>query len=265
MVKRTFQQFWKTGMLSTFLAGLFAVLPIVITIGIMAWVGGVLKGWLGPDSFVGNALVQTGLRFVTNPTVATILSWVTVLIAIWLLGVLLKSVGKKRIERAFNAMMERIPLVNILYPPVAQVIELLQRKPADTMQGMSVVHCTFGGEGGGGFLGLLVSDQVYRFNGQVSQVVYIPTSPVPMSGVVVFAAVDSIQRVEMPVDDLMKICLSIGVMSSQVIPSQYVVSPEKLEQAKDCLIDSHATRVTAHTKLETVGMIEAVSEHGETS
>ena len=33
---------WKTGILSTFLAGLFAVLPIVITVGIMAWVGGLL-------------------------------------------------------------------------------------------------------------------------------------------------------------------------------------------------------------------------------
>jgi uncharacterized membrane protein len=243
-------------MLSTFLAGLFALLPIVITIGIMAWVGGVLKGWLGPDSFVGNALVQTGLQFVTNPTVATILSWIAVLIGIWLLGVLLKSVGKKRIERAFNAMMERIPLVNILYRPVAQVVELLQREPNDTMQGMSVVHCAFGDKEGGGFLGLLVSDQVYRFNGQVSQIVYIPTSPVPMSGVVIFAAVDSVQRVDMPVDDLLKICLSIGVMSSQVIPKQYVVSPEELEQAKDCLIDSHVTGATAHTNPETVGMLK---------
>ena len=49
---------WKTGILSTFLAGLFAVLPIVITVGIMAWVGGLLKAWLGPESFVGKALFQ---------------------------------------------------------------------------------------------------------------------------------------------------------------------------------------------------------------
>ena len=262
MFKRALQRFWKTGMLSTFLTGLFAVLPIVITIGIMAWVGSVLKGWLGPDSLVGNSLVQTGLQFVTDPTVAAILGWVAVLIAIWLLGALLKSVGKKRIEKMFNTAVERIPLVNILYRPVAQVVELLQRKPTDTMQGMSVVHCAFGGKGGGGFLGLLVSDQVYRFNGQVSQIVYVPTSPVPMSGVVVFATVDSVQRVEMPVDDLLKICLSIGVMSSQVIPKQYVVLPEELDQVKDSLLDlnSHMTGGVDHANLETVGIVEANSK-----
>ena len=132
---RAIRWLWKTGILSTFLAGLFAVLPIVITVGIMAWVGGVLKAWLGPESLVGKALSQMGLRFVTDPTVASVLGWVAVLLAIWLLGALLKWVGKKRIEKAFNAAVERIPLVNVLYKPVAQVVELLQRKPTDTIAG----------------------------------------------------------------------------------------------------------------------------------
>jgi hypothetical protein len=140
---RTARWLWKTGILSTFLAGLFAVLPIVITVGIMAWVGGVLKAWLGPESFVGKALFQMGLRFVTDPIVASVLGWVAVLLAIWFLGALLKWVGKKRIEKAFGAAVERIPLVNVLYRPVAQVVEMLQRDPTDKMQGMSVVYCAF--------------------------------------------------------------------------------------------------------------------------
>ena len=220
---------WKTGILSTFLVGLFAVLLIVITVGIMAWVGGLLKAWLGPESFVGKALFQMGLRFVTDPIVASVLGWVVVLLAIWFLGALLKWVGKKRIEKAFNAAVERIPLVSVLYRPVAQVVEMLQRDPADKLQGMSVVYCAFGGEGGAGFLGLLVSDQLYRFNGQACQIVYVPTSPVPMSGAVVFAAANSVRRVDMQVDDLMKIYFSIGVMSSKVIPDQYMVSLDEVE------------------------------------
>ena len=93
-MKQAFTLFWQRGIVSTFLAGLFALLPIVITLGIMAWAGGLLKEWLGPQSFVGQALSQLGLRFVTDPTVAVVLSWVAVLLAIWLLGALLKSVGK---------------------------------------------------------------------------------------------------------------------------------------------------------------------------
>jgi uncharacterized membrane protein len=173
------------------------------------------------------------------------------------LGALLKWVGKKRIEKAFNAAVERIPLVNVLYRPVAQVVDMVQRDPADKLQGMSVVYCAFGGEGGAGFLGLLVSDHVYRFNGQACQIVYVPTSPVPMSGAVVFAAADSVHRVDMQVDDLMKICLSIGVMSSKVIPDQYVVLPEEMERAEDCLNNIHATKATVHAKPAAVAGVES--------
>jgi uncharacterized membrane protein len=199
----------------------------------MAWVGGVLKAWLGPESFVGKALFQMGLRFVTDPTVASLLGWVAVLLAIWMLGALLKSVGKKRLEMAFHAAVERIPLVNVLYRPIAQVVEMLQPDPSDKMQGMKVVYCIFGREGAAGFLGLLVSDRMYRFNGRACQIVYVPTSPVPMSGGVVFAAADSVHRVDMQVDDLMKIYFSIGVMSSKVIPDQYVVSLDEVERLND--------------------------------
>ncbi len=256
-MRRALGWFWKTGMLSTFLAGLFAVLPIVITVGIMAWVGGVLRGWLGGETFVGEGLRQMGLRFVTDPTVASALGWVGVLLVIWLLGALLKWVGKKRIEKTFNAAVERIPLVNVLYRPVAQVVEMLQRDPADKLQGMNVVYCAFGGEGGAGFLGLLVSEHVYRFNGQACQIVYLPTSPVPMSGAVVFAAADSVHRVDMQVDDLMRICLSIGVMSSKVIPDQYVAPPEEVERAKDRPNDIQATKATVHATPASVGALES--------
>ena len=103
---------------------------------------------------------------------------------------------------------------------------------------MNVVYCAFGGEAGAGFLGLLTSDQVYRFNGQACQIVYVPTSPLPMSGLVVFAAADSVQHVDMKVDDLMKICFSIGVMSSKVIPNQYVVPLNELKLARDRLLNT---------------------------
>ena len=248
---------WKTGFLSTFLAGLFALLPIVITLGIMAWAGGLLKEWLGPESLVGRALFQLGLRFVTDPIVANILGWVVVLLSIWLLGALLKSVGKKRVESTFNAAVERIPLFNVLYKPVAQVVEMLQRDSADKMQGMKVVYCAFGGEEGAGLLALLVSDRVYRFNGRMCQVVYVPTSPLPMTGAVVFVAADSVHQVDMKIDDLMKISLSIGVMSSKVIPDQYVVQTEEVDRANDRLNNIQSVIATVHSKPVVAGALES--------
>lgn len=71
-MRRYLHWFWQKGILSTFLAGLFALLPVVITVGIMAWAGGLLKSWLGSESAIGRTLSQLGLHFVTDPTVATV-------------------------------------------------------------------------------------------------------------------------------------------------------------------------------------------------
>jgi uncharacterized membrane protein len=225
-MKHALGRIWKTGILSTFLAGLFVLLPILITLSIMAWAGGMLTAWLGGNSFVGRGLSQLGLHFVTDPTTASILGWVGVLLGVWLLGAVLKSAGKKKLETAFHSLMERIPLVNILYRPVAQVVDMLQQEPTDELHGMNVVYCGFGGVGGAGFLGLLVSDELYQFNGQACQIVYVPTSPLPMTGALVFAAAGSVHPVDMKIDSLMKIYLTIGVMSSKVIPDKYLVSPK---------------------------------------
>ena len=215
---------WKKGIVSTFLAGFFVVLPIAITIALMGWVGGTLADWFGPNTVIGEALREVGgLKFETSETMAYVLGWVIVLAAIWLLGLLVKSMGKNKVEKTFHAAIEQIPIVSTLYKPVAQVVDMLKQDGQGELEGMSVVYCAFGSEGGAGFLGLLVSHHAYRFNGRKYQVVYIPTSPVPMSGGIVFAPVESVLKVDMKVEDLMQIYFSIGVMSPQVIPKQYVV------------------------------------------
>ncbi len=211
---------------SVFLAGLFVVLPIAITVAVMAWVGGMLAEWLGPKSVVGSALRNVGLQFV-DQTFASVLGWIIALLVIWALGVVIISMGRHEVEKRFHALVERLPVFNILYKPVVQVIDMVKGDGQDEMKGMGVVYCAFGGEGGAGFLGLLVSDDTYHFGGREYQIVYIPTSPVPMSGGILFVPTNSVHKVEMRVDDLMQIYFSIGVMSSKVIPAKYVQPAER--------------------------------------
>ena len=207
---------------SAFLAGLFVLLPIAITVAVMAWVGAILRDWLGPGSLLGKGLGQVGAQLVTDPMVASVLGWVAALVAIWVLGVFVISLGRNEVEKRFHSLVEQIPIVNILYKPVVQVVDMLKGGGQDDVKGMGVVYCSFGAEGGAGFLGLLVSDDVYRFGDREYKIVYIPTSPVPMSGGIIFAPAASVHKVDMRVDDLMQIYFSIGVMSSKVIPEKYV-------------------------------------------
>lgn len=220
-MKRIVGWVWSHGIVSTFLAGLFVILPIAITVGIMSWVGGMLEQFVGPNSVVGRSLRSLGMQLVTNDAVASVVGWVLVLAAIWCLGLLVKSSAKNRIQLLVQRTMENIPILRTVYKPVAQVVEMMAGSDKTEMEGMSVVYCEFGQQQGGGFLGLLTSNDLYRFGGQDCQVVYIPTSPVPMSGGIVFVPQSAVTIVDMAVDDLMQIYFSLGVMCEKVVPPQY--------------------------------------------
>lgn len=225
-MKRTLKWIWRRGIVSTFLTGFFVILPIVITLAIMSWVGAKLAELLGTGSLLGRALTWAGLTYFTNnETLAYVLGWTVVILSIWLLGLFVKTTAKNKIENLFHKTISRIPIISTIYKPVSQVIGLIQNDEKSEMQSMSVVFCSFGQNQGGGFLALLASNEIYRFRDQDCHVVYIPTSPIPMSGGIVFVPIDAVLPIdEMAVDDLMKIYFSLGVLSPQVIPNQYDVS-----------------------------------------
>ncbi len=226
-MKRIASWIWSHGVVSTFLAGFFVILPIAITVGIMSWVGGMVEQLVGPNSVVGSALKSLGMQLAASETseaVASFIGWVLVIAAIWIIGLVVKNSAKNRIESLLQTIMERIPVLRSVYKPVAQVVDMMAGRDETDMKGMAVVYCEFGQQQGGGFLGLLTSSDVYSFGEQACQVVYIPTSPVPMSGGIVFVPKNAVRVVDMQVDDLMQIYFSLGVMCSKVVPSQYTQS-----------------------------------------
>lgn len=222
-MKRALAWLWDRGVVGTFLAGLFALLPLVITFAILGWLGGKVQDLLGPDTLVGEALHKVGLYFASDPRVATVLGWCVGLAGIWLFGLLVKATAKYKAAGAFQGLLNRLPVVRSVYGPVAQVVSLMQRKDAGDLQGMSVVYCAFGQQQGGGFLGLLASGQTYRFDGQDCRVVYIPSSPMPMGGGLVFVPAAAVRPLDMGVDELMQIYLSVGVMAPKAVPPKYRV------------------------------------------
>ncbi len=59
-----------------FLAGLFTILPLVITVAIVIWVGEYLNGWLGPGTTIGRRLEGVGLNFADSEAIAYTIGWV---------------------------------------------------------------------------------------------------------------------------------------------------------------------------------------------
>jgi len=212
------------------------VLPVVITIAILGWVGRMLLSWLGPESFVGAFLQRLGLRVVAEP-LALFAGWSLALAGIWGIGALANTFGRERMGDLLQRAVSHIPLLGSVYNSAAQVVRLVGQQKADHLETARVVFCYFGNEGSGvGILGLQVSEQTFQMNGSECVIVYVPTSPLPMSGGIIFAPKETVFPVEMSVDALMQIYLSIGVLAGSVVPDRYrlgrEVTPEPESLAK---------------------------------
>ena len=52
------------------MSGVIALLPIVATLALVAWVGGFIYSYFGPGSAIGRVLTSLGLGLVGSPLVA---------------------------------------------------------------------------------------------------------------------------------------------------------------------------------------------------
>jgi uncharacterized membrane protein len=222
-MRRIVNWIWSHGILSTFLTGLFAILPLVLTVAIVVWVVTFIQGFIGPDTAIGNQIERLG-GAPPDGTAATLVQyvfgWAIVLAGIWAFGVLLRTTLKQQIERTFSAVIERIPIVNSVYSTASQLVGMVRKSDDSELSGMSAVYCTFGQPEGTGLLALMTTPDVYRFANRDCHIVYLPTSPVPMTGGILFVPVEDCHRVDMTAEEVMRVYFSLGILAAQVVPKE---------------------------------------------
>lgn len=195
-----------------FLAGLLAVLPLVITVAVVMWVSNFIQRFIGPDTLLGGWLKSLGVQIAEGAPglVAYAVGWSVVLLAIFGLGVVIELGAKRMLHNIISAIVTRVPIVGSIYNTSRQVVDMLDRKDEANLEGMSPVFCKFG-ENGAAVLALLVSPETYTIDGRDYNIVVIPTAPVPFGGGLVFMPAASVSPADMPVDGLMSIYVSMGV------------------------------------------------------
>lgn len=223
-----FRSFWRSRVTATFLAGLIVLLPIVLTVVIIAWLVQILRDALGPGTFLGELLRRGGSALVENDTLAFWLGMVIALIGIWLLGAIVRTEARRGVQGAIDLLFARVPVVKSIYNPVARVIRLATKKGGGDLSGMDVVAVRFGGDDGTHILALLASNDFYYIGNLRRVMVYLPTAPLPMTGGLVLVPEDSVTVVpEMKVDDLLKIYFSLGALAPESMPPNMLkVRPE---------------------------------------
>jgi uncharacterized membrane protein len=230
-------RFWRTSVIGSFLAGLLFLLPIVLTVYIVAWIVNFVRSAIGPGTILGDLLTRGGSFLLGLSNQDTLAFWLGVGIAlagIWTLGLIVKTGAKHIIEEYVDRLVTRLPIIRSIYNPVSRVVRLMTERGGGgqgDLSGMSVVSCRFGSrEGGVDVLSLLASQHVFIIAGERRRLVYIPAAPIPMSGGLVLVAESAVTPVpEMKVDDLLKVYVSLGALSTEVMAG--AIAPAQIQQA----------------------------------
>lgn len=203
--------------LRCFLAGVVTVLPLVITVAVVMWVGNTISGFLGPNTVLGGLLGRMGFAFSSSESVDTlsyVIGWVLVLALIFGLGVLMELGAKRLIQENLDRIGNRLPMLGGVYGTVRQLVGMMDKENSD-LKGMAVVYCLFGGESGAMFLALLPTPETFRVGEIDYHAVLIPSAPVPVGGSLIFVPAASVKPAGLSVDAFMSIYVSMGVSGPQ--------------------------------------------------
>lgn len=199
----------------TFFAGLLVVLPIILTILLVVWVGNIIITFVGPNSVIGQMLITIGFGLSARTWLAYLFGVLIVAFFIYLLGVIVESRLEHSVHNIIGNVMQRIPLIGYVYDLARRLIAIVERRDDGTFRGMRPVWCFFGGEGNVAVLALLPSPDTVMLGGEPYHVVLIPTAPVPIGGGLIYVPAKWVKPADIGIEGLMSIYVAMGVTSRQ--------------------------------------------------
>lgn len=203
-IKRSFES-----LLTTWLAGLLALLPLALSLMLVGWLVSLLNGLAGPSSAIGRLFAALGQSFVSNPFLAYLSGTLLLIAALYPLGLAVQLGLKDPLARLMDLTLRRIPLFGKLYHLADRFVGLLDKQDAD-IGAMSPVWCFFGGDGVA-VLALMPNPEPIEIDGRLHHAVLVPTAPIPVGGGLLYVPVDWIRPANMGIDTFTSIYVSMGI------------------------------------------------------
>ncbi|MEI7450410.1 MAG: DUF502 domain-containing protein [Desulfomonile sp.] len=197
-----------------FLTGVAALLPLVVTAFVVTWLVKLADAYIGPSSSFGRFLLTVVGQ--EQKYAGYLAGYLVVILLIVLLGFLVTRATVTKFRRAIDGMFAKIPLIGKIYTAVGQGVELLGNKDQKGLE-------KFGGVGqvtvgNIKLLCLLTSNHRYIMgDGRERFLVFIPNSPIPVTGFNLLVPIEDFQRLDMPMEDLGKLFMSLGLLGPQVL------------------------------------------------
>jgi uncharacterized membrane protein len=177
-------------LLNNFLIGVFAIIPIVIILQIIIFVKGLISNLFRIVYVFSDSSLYTAIIFILS---FALLAWI---------GNTIAQKGGSFIIKAFDVVIDRIPLLNTVYRVMKKVINMFLSR--DESIAKEVVYVEYPKEG--------VWVPAYVTNRQDNKyILFVPTSPNPTSGFTIIVDKSKIVNSTMDIEDATSFIVSVGV------------------------------------------------------
>ena len=196
-------------------AGLLVWLPIGATILVFRLLLDLINRLI-PERFLPEAVLGFYI-----PGLGTILAPVLALLVLVLTGVLAANLLGKRLVKTYESLLNRIPLVRSVYGSVKHFAEVVFSDSNSSFKKVLLIEYPRAGLYSLCFQTSDNPPEVQSRTGDTVVTVFLPTTPNPTSGFMLFVPRKDVIELDMNVEEALKMIISLGV----VVPQWHPVHP----------------------------------------
>tara|TARA_A100001234_G_scaffold144460_1_gene126887 strand:- start:371 stop:991 length:621 start_codon:yes stop_codon:yes gene_type:complete len=186
-------------------AGLLVWIPLGLTIFVIK----LLIDLLGQTYLlIPPALRPENLLGTEIPGIGVIVAIIVVLLT----GLITANYFGNRIVKAWDAFLDRIPLIRSIYSPLKKFSELVLSDQTQSFSKVLLIEYPRKGIYSLCFQTSKELGEVQNQAGEEMVCVYIPTTPNPTSGYIVLVPQNEVKELKMSVEDALKMIISLGVV-----------------------------------------------------
>ncbi|MEM8632092.1 MAG: DUF502 domain-containing protein [Pseudomonadota bacterium] len=196
------------GLRNSFLTGIVVIAPITLTIWLLWTVIGWIDSWvlpfvpahLKPEQYIGINLRGVGVIFFLIFTV--------------LVGWIAKGFIGRSFIRWAESLVDRTPIVRSIYNGVKQIAETVFAQTETSFDKACLIQYPRKGIWAIGFISTQAKGEVNRRAPTDEQLVsvFVPTTPNPTSGFLLFFPKSDVVELEMSVEEAAKLVISAGLV-----------------------------------------------------
>jgi len=212
------RQSWASSLRSNFLTGLIIIAPITLT----AWLMWSVVGWIDsrvwsivPDTYQPHRYVQTLYNIQLNDQIDIRGVGLVVFLAFTIfVGWLGKGFVGRSLLRYGESLVERMPVVRTVYGSVKQIAETVFNQKNSSFDKACLIEYPRKGIWAIGFIATDARGEIEKYSPKDDHLVsvFVPTTPNPTSGFMLFLPSKDINELAMSVEEAAKLVISAGLV-----------------------------------------------------